>query len=499
MKYLSYYKQFEAAANEKLENKIKKFFNNKYIIKQAIDLHPKLAIWIINQFKDMFIKDNDDIDKNIILAYFKTGNKDNDLDANVMKYWNDISRRFQSIIDWSKSFDITPEERSSITKMTFDEAYEKSEEWHNSLIAGGEIEDESGTIVMTFPDGFYWIDLETKYDGDEADAMGHCGRTNKGNTLYSLRDRNKSPHITVAIDTDDGIIYQMKGRNNKKPISKYHEYIVELLLNDDLYIKGFGSEYDKNNDFNINDLNSDLREKLLNNRPNINKPILSDDEIDNMYERYFDSYFIEGCDEYGYNVVSRALNADNSNYNEIINALTNNDTLYNILMTEYVDKNLEDDIEILKTLSTYVDADTYAKKYNIELPNKKDSNSNKWEILVKTIDYDTLVKILEDEAVLDKYESRNKYDIKYYTRTTHWNSIMYDYDDLLTDMFGSEENIIKELDKLFQVEDGKYCNSVPDVWDMYDLYLIVDRKLTTEEKLEEMETMDYYELEYDDY
>ena len=48
--------------------------------------------------------------------------------------------------------------------MSLSDAYDKSVEWHESLKAGGVIEDEHGEIVMSFPDGFYWIDLENEHN-----------------------------------------------------------------------------------------------------------------------------------------------------------------------------------------------------------------------------------------------------------------------------------------------------------------------------------------------
>lgn len=50
---LNSYKKFvlinESKKEEKLKNKIKKFFTDDYIIDKVIKLHPKLSIWIINQ------------------------------------------------------------------------------------------------------------------------------------------------------------------------------------------------------------------------------------------------------------------------------------------------------------------------------------------------------------------------------------------------------------------------------------------------------------------
>jgi hypothetical protein len=96
-----------------------------------------------------------------------------------------------------------------------------------------------------------------------------CGRTNCGNTLLSLRDKNKSPHVTVAYDSNDGCIYQMKGRNNKKPIEKYHPYIYRLLVDPNVKIKYFSSEYDKSQDFSLTDLDKETFLKVYEYNPEL--------------------------------------------------------------------------------------------------------------------------------------------------------------------------------------------------------------------------------------
>jgi hypothetical protein len=104
--------------------------------------------------------------------------------------------------------------------------------------------------------------------------MGHCGRTSSDNTIYSLREVkrfnekytiNKS-HLTSAIGNRDGIVYQMKGPKNSKPQERYYPYIIDLLLkNED--IKGFGSEYNSNDDFSLGDLPEDKIKEIYSQKP----------------------------------------------------------------------------------------------------------------------------------------------------------------------------------------------------------------------------------------
>jgi hypothetical protein len=163
----------------------------------------------------------------------------------------------------------------------FGNLYKKSREWHESLDTGsGEINYvEENTILRDYRKdgiGFYWTDLETNNSDEECNRMGHCGRTSSDNTIYSLRETkrineqytiNKS-HLTAAVGSSDGIIYQMKGTKNSKPKEEFHPYIVDLIINEE-NIKGFGSEYQSSTDFKITDLPESDIKKVYDSRPEL--------------------------------------------------------------------------------------------------------------------------------------------------------------------------------------------------------------------------------------
>lgn len=163
----------------------------------------------------------------------------------------------------------------------FGDLYKKSREWHESLDTGsGEINYvEENTILRDYRKdgiGFYWSDLETNNSDEECNRMGHCGRTSSYNTIYSLRETrrineqytiNKS-HLTAAVGSSDGIIYQMKGPKNSKPKEEFHPYIVDLIINEE-NIEGFGSEYDSSSDFKITDLPETDIKKIYDSRPEL--------------------------------------------------------------------------------------------------------------------------------------------------------------------------------------------------------------------------------------
>ena len=185
-----------------------------------------------------------------------------------------------SIMDWIRvglNGNVKP-----YMNMSFEELYDLSREWHNSLEAGqGHFNyNENNKVLRDYRDedgiGFYWVDLETNSSDEECNRMGHCGRTNSGNSLYSLRRTqrinkdftlNKS-YLTAAVGENNGLIYQLKGPKNSKPDKKYHPYIVDLILNND-HIKGFGSEYESNTDFQFSDLSKEDSLMIYSKKPQL--------------------------------------------------------------------------------------------------------------------------------------------------------------------------------------------------------------------------------------
>ncbi len=172
---------------------------------------------------------------------------------------------------------------------TFEEMAEKSEEWHKSLKASGTVEGEDGYVLKKYDDGYYWVDLLTNDSREEAQAMGHCGRTSH-DTIVSLRKVNINgviePFVTLALDyaedldvdqtISDGdmleysIMYQCKGRGNKKPVEKYHRYIIDFLLDDTFNIEEIGEEYSTKDDFQLSDIKDlSVIDEFLNKKPDM--------------------------------------------------------------------------------------------------------------------------------------------------------------------------------------------------------------------------------------
>jgi len=276
----------EARDNRK---KIKKFLNNEDVINWSHNLNKDYSIWIANSFKDEILKefesegsfkkvqtDGNKWNKNDVLRLMKNGDdvdeekeskSDRRLYMLISLYYDRLMYRLASkyryVMDWTTAILRDTGVRENLKGLSLEDAWNKSDEWHKKIANAdnGIIINEEGTILITFKDGYYWLDLETNDCPDEASAMGHCGVTNEGTTLFSLR-KNKQPHVTVAFDEDTNEITQMKGKGNTKPNNKYHKYIVDLLINPNIEIDGFRYEYHPEDDFQISDLDDELFEKL---------------------------------------------------------------------------------------------------------------------------------------------------------------------------------------------------------------------------------------------
>lgn len=103
-------------------------------------------------------------------------------------------------------------------------------EWHTNIQASGKLKNKlAGTVVERYPDGYYWMDLNTNNSKDEGQAMGHCGTDGRATTLFSLRDEKGEPHVTIAYNEKSKNVGQVKGKNNKRPVDKYMKYVNDFL------------------------------------------------------------------------------------------------------------------------------------------------------------------------------------------------------------------------------------------------------------------------------
>lgn len=181
------------------------------------------------------------------------------------------TNRIESIIDkYVSILDYADNTNQNFQNNDFEEVYQDSVEWHENLEASGETIQLEGDmeVIHEFDDGHYWVDNNDNDCSIEGDAMGHCGRTN-ADTILSLRSPDGEPHISVAFDYD-GTYRQAKGKRNRKPVEKYHQYMEWLFVNGGKYqIKKYNPEYQSGDDFTVNDLDEDIRHRVLEMYPSI--------------------------------------------------------------------------------------------------------------------------------------------------------------------------------------------------------------------------------------
>jgi hypothetical protein len=137
---------------------------------------------------------------------------------------------------------------------------------------------EDATIMVQFPDGSVWVDLEVNYCSEEGRAMGHCGNaadpldedtTLSYRTIEDIEGKRVwVPRLTFILDKETGSLGEMKGRANQKPDKKYHNVIVKLLQHP--RVKGIGrGRWEVHNNFKMSDLPEDVAAKLIEEKPGL--------------------------------------------------------------------------------------------------------------------------------------------------------------------------------------------------------------------------------------
>ena len=95
------------------------------------------------------------------------------------------------------------------------------------------MEDLENKIIVKCDNGFQWIRLDTSREKNyESKAMGYCVTQDEEDDnepiIYSLRDKDNIPHITVEFDEESNEIEQIKGRDDTSPNEKYYDDILKF-------------------------------------------------------------------------------------------------------------------------------------------------------------------------------------------------------------------------------------------------------------------------------
>ena len=271
--------------------------NADYLISRS----PKLAIWFGDALVNYTIKDYEIAKTNLENQNIATTKDTKKLALDRLNYnGNYINLNYANaittILDWLQH-PLTP--KQNLRELKWDEALNKAIDFHDELEAmEGQVdfvEPKENTIIMTFPktqEGieYYWVTIPKSFCSEESKRMGHCGRTQYGNNLLSLRSIKpygkghtiNDSHVTIAyLNSHSGsYFYQVKGKRNQKPSEKYYPYIYDLIVKfvNDLEFDGFRQEYGSENDYGYKDMTDEQLKYLLKIDPQL---------FDNVGERLF--------------------------------------------------------------------------------------------------------------------------------------------------------------------------------------------------------------------
>lgn len=163
------------------------------------------------------------------------------------------------ITDWLNGMNWPQEFNLNLDELSYNEALQASRTWHDSFKQQNQEQKEYQNIqeVYSFDNGYTIVKVPPEDLEAEGDMMGHCVGgycdevKNNKIEIYSLRDPNKKPHVTIEVrelrggwDDKEVIkeVEQIKGKENKIPIGKYSEMIRDFLKNTDW-------EYSETEDF----------------------------------------------------------------------------------------------------------------------------------------------------------------------------------------------------------------------------------------------------------
>lgn len=421
MKYLSNFSNYITEKRDHTKT-IKKFCKAEQIIYWANELDSNIALWLANQ---LVIKLKSEAKKRGIsddkIKEYLDGTDETFLYELVKQIITTLNPYFRKVLDYVNSplHDVKP----NINKLNLNDAIEKSDKWHKDIekYQGEKIEDEKGEIILTFTDGFYWIDLQTTKCETEAKSMGHCGTTTEGTTILSLR-KKQYPYITISYDENKNKFTQIKGRGNKKPVERYHKYIVDLIIK--LNVQSFKSEYDRSSDFLPDDLNNELYTKLNNENPEYieNSKGYTEQEMRDMY---YDEVLSE-ISEYAFMFPSTFINNINNDkfMSDIIDNEIKNSEIENIPQDDLINY-----IKQIIPNEKYIDY--------LELKIDNDNNLTEEEKLEEKNDIYTYLENLKKDDLIEmiNYLNYNSEIITIYITERYKN---YTAEDYIIEIYGTD-------------------------------------------------------------
>lgn len=249
------------------------------------NINDKLSIWIADTFiKAMTdemtrtgnIPDGEDPRRYVISNMKSVGPRRND-------GWNlRYKPNYEYINHWIRA---PRREPLNLRALSFEEALQQAQEWHDSLNYKSETDYvETGDVFIDYRNekgqGYYWVHLHKNYCENEAARMGHCARSNNGQ-LISFRRINEFNEGASLLTVDyrpGGIIGDFHRHGNKKPTARFHLQIIDFLTNTTYPVTQLTREgvYRYEDNFQLADLTPAQKENVYARNPalkyNINDP-----------------------------------------------------------------------------------------------------------------------------------------------------------------------------------------------------------------------------------
>jgi len=142
-------------------------------------------------------------------------------------------------------FLLTKDEKylSKLYKKTPEDIYcNEIEVWDEQMANSGASVDKNQLVegvdykvIHVFENGHKIIGaLTAKVCQYEGESMGHCAKNEsykvKPTSIISLWDRGNNPHVTMELSPPSSkTIVQIKGKQNRAPVEKYKQYIVDFI------------------------------------------------------------------------------------------------------------------------------------------------------------------------------------------------------------------------------------------------------------------------------
>ena len=165
-----------------------------------------------------------DLAQDRAVHYFK------DIQPRQRQLWKDI----ENIIDWFNAEASADDPAlNRLDRVSFDEALRQAKTWRAAIDENPwKFVKDNPPVAMEMGKGWRWVKLETpNHTRREGQLMNHCvgGGSYQRSDLYSLRDPENVPHITMEVHPTTNSTKQVKGNSNKKPAPEYQKYIRPFM------------------------------------------------------------------------------------------------------------------------------------------------------------------------------------------------------------------------------------------------------------------------------